>query len=146
GAVEVKDSARLGGIACLAGVPLRADGHFHQTISVDIPRGNADVVVRGQVLCHDKALPVSVPVPDDLFLISQQNVRFAVPVHIADSQSVTNGDLIVHYLGLEYRRGGIFRRWIAGFRSQKKIRNSGKKKVFHRDYFYISLRERIYKR
>src|SRR5690606_3565186 len=70
---------RIGGFRW---VPLGAHGHFHQTVTVDVSCSDAHVVMFGEIFHHNEPLPVPIAVPDELFLVSQQDVWLPIAIHI----------------------------------------------------------------
>ncbi len=85
-------------------VPLGTHGNFDLAVPINILRGNADIVLERKVFKNQVLGPFRVAVPDKLFLVGEEDIRFSVPVDITDGYTVADGDLVIDDLGFE---GGI---------------------------------------
>ena len=108
---EVEDGAAVDGVA---GIPLGADGDFALAVAVDVLRGDADVVVLREVLREDELCPrgrlaglgcTGIAIPDELFLVGEQDVGRFVAVHIGDREAVADLDFVIERDGAELRLG-----------------------------------------
>ena len=53
----------------------------------------------GQIFREDELLPGWIPVPDELLLVRQENVGFAVAIDISDGEAVADFDLCIDVNG-----------------------------------------------
>ena len=88
---------RIIGIPCCAYCDLRLP------IAIDVARGNANVVLPGEVLGEDKLFPARIPVPHKLLLIRQQNVELPIAIDVRGGNSVANLDFGINLNGTEPR-------------------------------------------
>jgi hypothetical protein len=87
--VEVKDGPAACGVA---GIPLGTDGDLALPIAIDVARGDADVVLFGELLGNDVLFPGGVLIPDDEVFITKQDVSLRVSIDIRQSEPVANTD------------------------------------------------------
>ena len=88
-------------------IPAGTDGDRALAGTVDVARGDADVVVLGEILGDDVLLPVRVVIPLHRGLVGQDDVGLAVAIDVGDRQAVTDLDLIdLLQAELRFWRGG----------------------------------------
>src|SRR5690606_12153686 len=71
------------------------------SVSINVPCGDACLILLAKVLCENEFFPVAIPVPGEYTAVRQQNIGLAITVHVADSDAIAGVNPVIDQLWLK---------------------------------------------